>query len=308
MFRTFIFLFLIQASCVQLPIKMADRQGEAADVASDNHELDPSSSQNELPGATKNIRDKSVAVIVGPSSPSSIAAASGLLKYLHANEIKISYIVGLGLGSLPAAFYAHKAKPHEGDWHFFKLEKMNFKKTFFFNNSRATFDEEKLSQQLEKVFKQKKIENFQVPFVCAQSGLSRGSFRLQTQGRVVDGFEACLKQEQAQNYSDSLNSYKELIAFLYNQGADFVVYLNTAVDNDSNVFESSSLSGKQLKQYNFLAELNSSFAGLTDFTFTVKDLNLNPYSFSETRSTIMKGSVAAKKQMNSFLKALKQHQ
>lgn len=272
----------------------ASASGVGTSAATES-EAPPSLSQAKLPVSSKS-RPR-LALILGPGGMRAYAHAGFVQEFAKA-RIPLSFVVGVEMGALPAALYAHKAQPFDPEWQMMKLKEEDLIKSTLLSRAGAQ-KVESLAGPLQGIFGQSRIEDSRIPFYCPSYSLSKRQTYLVSRGSYAQNLLYCLGIgplfEPFQGSGAQPLAISQIAESLKAKGAQLIVYVDLFAENGLEESESGWLWGviqqgieSQLKSVDRVVKVTG-LSGLRDF--------------SRRREMLVKGQEAGKK----FVETLQQN-
>ncbi|MCX7977526.1 MAG: hypothetical protein N2578_00830 [Bdellovibrionaceae bacterium] len=183
---------------------------------------------NQPPPEQENRREVQIGLILGPGGVLAWQHISFLHEAIKA-KVPIRAVAGVENGALVAALFAQTRSANTAGWQITKLK------------SRDLSDSRELSEKLPGLFEKKKVEEFDIPFLCPSWNVQKGRVFLMDRGPVAEMIRYCL------SYPPGLEPYKGALADFYSiesvadalkkRGATHVVFVNVLPVQQENFVE-----------------------------------------------------------------------
>jgi len=139
--------------------------------------------------AFKDIPPPRVALVLGGGGARGFAHV-GVLRVLEKEKIKVDLVVGTSVGSLIGALYAAEPNTFELEWKSFQLDKEDLFDFSFFAAKTGPVKGEAVQQFLRANIKERRIEDFAIPFIAVATDLNTGEMVLFREGDVIQAVRA----------------------------------------------------------------------------------------------------------------------
>jgi NTE family protein len=217
-----------------------------------------------------------IGLILGPGSSRAMAHV-GVVQELTRARLPITQIVGIEMGALIGAIYAHKAQAFDVEWQVAKLKDIRGLQSF-----------------LQNTFGSAKVSDLRLPFACPAFQLAKSQYLMMNKGVVTQMLPYCLSapptmKPYAQNVA-AMTEIKSTSDYLKSKGANFIVYVN--VLSTKNGIFTGALEDDQNILWALTAQALVKQSNVVDFVLNVPTQEFDLADWGQRRELIQRGKEA----------------